>query len=508
MDLAKEGMKPFVTSSLPKSHKKARRPPPEKFDLVASKLKTIVERGYVQPGYVRSLTDYFDVPKGEDIRLVYNGSSCGLNAAVWAPNFWLPYPRTALRSLDYNYYSVDMDLGEMFLNFPLHTTMQPYAGIDLTPFLEHLGLDKRKSGWLRWTRNWMGARPSPYSSVRFYYLAEEFCKGNRTDLNNPLRWDKIILNLPGSVDYDPTKPRLYKWDSVHQRIAGDLSTFVDDLRITGQTVEHAWHIARVVASRLQYLGIQEASRKRRPPTRSPGAWAGSIFKTDENQVTKTVATEKWLKGQRLVNDLWTKLNIVNWKDIELSYKDLEVTRGFLGHLSMTYEVLVPYLKGFHLTLASFLPKRDEEGWRMNDKAWAVYVEAQLAEGKLNREEFESMSNHSAINPPRTIKPVAQLKDDVYALHTFFQCEEPPIINDRSNQIQVVSYGFGDASGTGFGSLVQTAAGISYRIGVWGTDDEGESSNFREFQNVVEAIETEINEGRLRNSVLFFFTDNC
>jgi hypothetical protein len=132
--IARDGMTPFISRTLPTIKKRARRPKSDKFELVAEKLKAIVEKFYVQPGLVRCLTDYFDVPKGDDIRMVYNGSSCGVNQATWAPSFWLPFPRSAVRLLDYNYYSVDMDLGEMFLNFPLHYSMQAYAGIDLTHF--------------------------------------------------------------------------------------------------------------------------------------------------------------------------------------------------------------------------------------------------------------------------------------------------------------------------------------------------------------------------------------
>jgi hypothetical protein len=111
---------PFICGQLPSFRRSAKRPAPDKLSLVAEKLATIVERKYVEPGFVSSLTEYFDVPKGSDIRMVYNGSSCGLNAALWEPNFWLPYPHTALQLIDFGYYSVDLDLGEMFLNFPLH----------------------------------------------------------------------------------------------------------------------------------------------------------------------------------------------------------------------------------------------------------------------------------------------------------------------------------------------------------------------------------------------------
>jgi hypothetical protein len=60
------------------------------------KLATIIARNYIFPGLVMSLADFFEVEKVDDIWLVYNGSICGLNAALWAPHFWLPYPRSAV----------------------------------------------------------------------------------------------------------------------------------------------------------------------------------------------------------------------------------------------------------------------------------------------------------------------------------------------------------------------------------------------------------------------------
>jgi hypothetical protein len=82
--------------------------------LVADKLKTIIHWGYLVPVSVRSLIQFFDVLKADDIRLVYNGRSCGLNQSTWAPNFWLHSTSTALRLLDFNYYSVDLDGRDVF----------------------------------------------------------------------------------------------------------------------------------------------------------------------------------------------------------------------------------------------------------------------------------------------------------------------------------------------------------------------------------------------------------
>ncbi len=69
------------------------------------------------------------------------------------------------------------------------------------------------------------------------------------------------------------------------------------------------------------------------------------------------------------------------------------------------------------------------------------------------------------------------------------------------------YGFGDAAGTGFDSSMQTTAGLPYRIGVWLGREGNETSNFREFRNVVEALEDEGESGRLKDCRAFFCTNN-
>ena len=140
-------------------------------------------------------------------------------------------------------------------------------------------------------------------AVRFYYLAEEFVRGNRRDPNNLFRSDSVKLNLPGSSDYSISLPWVMKWDCHNKCLANDVIAFVDDLRITARTLEAAWQAGRVITSRLQFLGNQDATRKRRPPTLSPGAWAGALFRVTQNSITKSVTLEKWLKGRNLVQDL-------------------------------------------------------------------------------------------------------------------------------------------------------------------------------------------------------------
>ena len=244
--------KPWVQSPLPHYFKRMVKPNKDLFPRYLDKLTDVTNKGYIKipsdQSIIKSLFDWFGVPKGDDdIRMVYNGTSCGLNQAVWATNFWLPTAKTAARSLSYNYCFMDKDLGEMFLNFPLHHSLAAYSGVDLTYFknmidakpnvkLHTITKDRRKRTKFSnnkrlfgyWERCWMGLSPSPYWSVCFFYLADEFVRGNHRDPKNALRWDKIILNLPGDTAFNPTLPWVMKWDSILNHISGDIVGFVDD----------------------------------------------------------------------------------------------------------------------------------------------------------------------------------------------------------------------------------------------------------------------------------------
>ena len=64
--------------------------------------------------------------------MVYDATKCGLNAALWTHNFFLPTIDSILRNADENTWFGDINLGEMFLNYWLDKELRPYAGVDVT----------------------------------------------------------------------------------------------------------------------------------------------------------------------------------------------------------------------------------------------------------------------------------------------------------------------------------------------------------------------------------------
>jgi hypothetical protein len=90
-------------------------------------------------------------------------------------------------------------------------------------------------------------------------------------------------------------------------------------------------------------------------------------------------------------------------------------------------------------------------------------------------------------PPQRIVPVPMLKVDLLALATLFNVEMPGQILLGASQVYTILYGYVNVSGSDFGSMVMVEGGI--RIGTRGAGKE-ETSNFREFENVVDALREE------------------
>ena len=80
-----------------------------------------------------------------------------------------------------------------------------------------------------------------------------------------------------------------------------------------------------------YLGIQDATRKRTGPSTKPGPCAATL-----------VHTYVGVQGTVLPEMVGSKK--------PLNLHRLEEIRGFLNYLCRTYRWIIPYLKGLHLTM--------------------------------------------------------------------------------------------------------------------------------------------------------------
>jgi hypothetical protein len=257
------------------------------------------------------------------------------------------------------------------------------------------------------------------------------------------------MNLPGDAAYDPSLPWVFK-AKADGSIAPDVHVYVDDIRCSGRTLSECWRASQRVSSVLVSLGLQDATRKRRPPTLEGGAWAGSVVHTSGGEVVVRAPKDKWekLKGQIA----WIDGENKKWKagkSTGTPYDELERVRGFMVHMVRMYPVLNPYLKGIQLTLCSWLPGQDEDGWKIRakggkgkkrsrggyereeDEIEALDEMEDLMEDDMSWFEPKVMSAEmrdilkAARDHPLEAIPVGRLGSDVQALKELTRFDDPP-----------------------------------------------------------------------------------
>ena len=79
-----------------------------------------------------SLTALFCVPKGnDDIILVYDLTDSVLNNVFWDPIFWMLLVYNVLDVTTHLSWFRDIYAAEMFHNYKMSESLQPYAGVDV-----------------------------------------------------------------------------------------------------------------------------------------------------------------------------------------------------------------------------------------------------------------------------------------------------------------------------------------------------------------------------------------
>lgn len=217
---------------------------------------------------MKLLISFFAVPKGLDnIRIIYNGTSSSLNEVMWVPRFLLPTLSRHLRQVGPQTYMADSDLGEMFLNFPLHWILKELCGVDLS---QHVPLPNSQRHWVRREPAAMGLRLAPYQCTQGCQWALEAALGDHTKPENVFQWSYVRLNLPRSDSYGPSEP----WVSLQRKdgiLAAFVVLFVGDLWVMGSSERDCWLACCQVVSWFNFIGVQDAACKRCSSSQQFGA---------------------------------------------------------------------------------------------------------------------------------------------------------------------------------------------------------------------------------------------
>ena len=193
-------------------------------------------------------------------------------------------------------------------------------------------------------------------------------------------------------------------------MVAELFIYMDDERVVAPGEEACWAAARCAGLRLNFMGIQDAARKRSYQSRQPGPLAGTTVNC-LGVVRGLVSQAKWDKAKKAhLRELRT---LYDKDPTALQRKCLEQIRGFLIYLVRTYLDMNPYLKGLHLTINGWRGGRDGEGWRLRGRE----LLAAAADGKVDLGGEE-------IGPDR-VKAVPHFESDLAALEVLTSAESPP-----------------------------------------------------------------------------------
>jgi hypothetical protein len=140
--------------------------------------------------------------------------------------------------------------------------------------------------------------------------------------------------------------------------------------------------------------------------------------------------EKWRKLQHII-EKW--LELVTDGALVLNHKELLSDRGFLIYVTRSYPGMVPYLKGFHLTIEMWCGNGDEDGWKLSSKALSLQTDRDNHLGPIDDDEAElaylmRRKVEATLRAPKDGKtPIApRLLHDLRALKSLTSSPLPPL----------------------------------------------------------------------------------
>ena len=102
-----------------------------------------------------------------------------------------------------------------------------------------------------------------------------------------------------------------------------------------------------------------------------------------------------------------------------------------------------------------------------------------------------------------VKPVPRFKRGICALMKMTRFLHPPKVVRRLDTVEIAAYGFGDASGMGFGHTLCIGGVIRSEFGKWNSTIEEKYSNYKELRYLVNAVKATMEENVFDGIELFF-----
>jgi hypothetical protein len=154
------------------------------------------------------------------------------------------------------------------------------------------------------------------------------------------------------------------------------------------------------------------------------------------------SVEKWTKLKAILQKWSDRLGQSTLSQTKLSHKELLSDQGFLVYVTRTYPAMVPYLKGFHLTIEMWRGGRDADGWKRDADGWKLPPKEDDPEDDQYDEDAARVRHRLGLKqggPDPEVyapkdgftTPVPRLVDDVAALIQLSQFKLPAIASGEA-----------------------------------------------------------------------------
>ena len=234
------------------------------------------------------------------------------------------------------------DASKEFQNYVLVKGERPYHGVVIPR--ELCETEELPETLMIWTVPPFGWTCSTYFILRMLARALELCIGDHTNTNNSFHWHHVQFNLPCTIVYDPSLPRV--WLICFDReLVVRFIVFFDDERLYELGAEFVRSGLRQIFSVLQFLRNREAARKRTAGGKGPQGWYGCCVYTDHNLLQKFLSHTKWYH-LRMTLTWFAKYSK---RKLKAPHKRVLENCGFLVYFTLTYSFLTAYMKGIHLS---------------------------------------------------------------------------------------------------------------------------------------------------------------
>jgi hypothetical protein len=168
-----------------------------------------------------------------------------------------------------------------------------------------------------------------------YLVAEEVIRGNCHNQTNAFQWNNVMLNFPGTREYNPLKAWITKLRAENSLVS-NFVCFVDNQQVTGHGRQQVKEAGHTISTRESYPGLQNTLQKVQVPegSRTPGAWAGANVSMERDvRVVLLTSQEKW-DGLKSICSKWLKCLCQG--AMELDYKELQADQGFMVYVTQAY----------------------------------------------------------------------------------------------------------------------------------------------------------------------------